>query len=298
MKTATKTKVPLKPQKLACARDDVIWLTTRLGIWDGKLVTTGDYVQDGEAGSFYSIRPSQSPEIGLRPNDPHQLASYGKLTVYKLTGTSQIEIKHVQRTDGSEEFIPFGNRFAGDRGLRKPKLKESVADGSVLFNPDDYREGRYSLPLSRADVDAYEKASAPMKQAALAAAKENLAKPASEQVPDGTICPASSLQKLELSPVMRQYQQFKKQHPGYVLFFRMGDFYELFFEDATLANKVLGITLTTHNKAGADPVPMAGVPYHSVEQCLRKLIAAGHKAAICEVTDGNTKREVVRMATP
>src|SRR5207249_9746355 len=85
-----------------------------------------------------------------------------------------------------------------------------------------------------------------------------------------------------LSPAMRQYQQFKAQYPGYVLFFRMGDFYEMFWEDAKTANKALGVALTSRNKGAADEIPMAGVPFHAVESYLRKMIAAGYKVAICE----------------
>src|SRR6185437_14875946 len=110
-----------------------------------------------------------------------------------------------------------------------------------------------------------------------------------------------------LSPAMRQYQQFKAQHPDYVLFFRMGDFYEMFWDDARLANKVLGVTLTSRSRGGLgadDAIPMAGVPFHSVESYLRKMIAAGHKVAICEQAEdpalakGVIKREVVRLMTP
>src|SRR5215213_8699309 len=89
----------------------------------------------------------------------------------------------------------------------------------------------------------------------------------------------------QLSPAMRQYQQFKQQYPGYVLFFRMGDFYEMFWDDARLAHKALGVTLTSRSRGGLgaeDAIPMAGVPFHAVESYLRKMIAAGHKVAICE----------------
>src|SRR5688572_2991835 len=110
-----------------------------------------------------------------------------------------------------------------------------------------------------------------------------------------------------LSPAMRQYQQFKAQYPGYVLFFRMGDFYEMFWEDAKLCHKVLGVALTSRSKGGIngdDAIPMAGVPFHAVESYLRKMIAAGHKVAICEQTEdaalakGVVKRDVVRLMTP
>jgi DNA mismatch repair protein MutS len=102
------------------------------------------------------------------------------------------------------------------------------------------------------------------------------------------------------TPAMRQYKHFKKQHPGCVLFFRMGDFYEMFYEDAVLAHKAMGITLTQRTEG----VPMAGVPYHSVEGYLRKMIQAGHRVAICEQVEdakeakGVVKRDVTRVMTP
>jgi DNA mismatch repair protein MutS len=102
---------------------------------------------------------------------------------------------------------------------------------------------------------------------------------------------------------MRQYQQFKSRHPGYILFFRMGDFYEMFWEDAQTAARVLGLALTSRSK-GPDAIPMAGVPFHSVDTYLRRMIAAGHKVAICEQTEdaaqarGLVKRDVVRLMTP
>src|SRR5687768_15286667 len=100
--------------------------------------------------------------------------------------------------------------------------------------------------------------------------------------------PASPKSDATLSPAMRQYQQFKSQYPGYVLFFRMGDFYEMFWEDAKVAAKTLGVALTSRSKGGLngeDAIPMAGVPFHAVESYLRKMIAAGHKVAICEQTE-------------
>ncbi|MCC6421946.1 MAG: DNA mismatch repair protein MutS [Phycisphaerales bacterium] len=110
-----------------------------------------------------------------------------------------------------------------------------------------------------------------------------------------------------LSPAMRQYQQFKAQYPGYVLFFRMGDFYEMFWEDAQIAARALGVALTSRSRGGVDAedaIPMAGVPFHAVEGYLRKMIAAGHKVALCEqmedaaLAKGVVKREVVRLMTP
>ena len=119
--------------------------------------------------------------------------------------------------------------------------------------------------------------------------------------------PKDSTPAAALSPAMRQYQQFKTQYPDYVLFFRMGDFYEMFWEDAQLAAKVLSVALTSRSRGGldaADAIPMAGVPFHAVESYLRKMIAAGHRVAICEQVEnpaeakGLIKREVVRLMTP
>ncbi len=106
-----------------------------------------------------------------------------------------------------------------------------------------------------------------------------------------------------LTPAMRQYQQVKIQHPDTILFFRMGDFYELFYEDARTAAKILGVALTARSK-GENAVPMAGVPYHAVEGYLQRMINAGFKVAICEQMEdpktakGVVKREVTRLVTP
>src|SRR5256885_1903524 len=119
--------------------------------------------------------------------------------------------------------------------------------------------------------------------------------------------PQTQQPKADLSPAMRQYQQFKAQYPNYVLFFRMGDFYEMFWEDAKTAAKTLGVVLTSRSRGGLnaeDAIPMAGVPFHAVESYLRKMIAAGHKVAICEqmedpaLAKGVVKRDVVRLMTP
>src|ERR1051325_9118089 len=134
-----------------------------------------------------------------------------------------------------------------------------------------------------------------------------------EPVPEvngATEAPAPTVAALSdksLSPAMRQYQQFKQQYPGYVLFFRMGDFYEMFWEDAKLAARVLGVALTSRSRGGVDAedaIPMAGVPFHAVESYLRRMIAAGHTVAICEqmedpaLAKGVVKRDVVRLMTP
>lgn len=105
------------------------------------------------------------------------------------------------------------------------------------------------------------------------------------------------------TPMMRQYNEIKRQHKDALLFFRMGDFYELFFEDAKLASKVLGITLTSRSK-GDGAIPMAGVPHHAAESYIRRLIKAGYKVAICdqlqdpEEAQGVVDRGVTRIITP
>jgi DNA mismatch repair protein MutS len=106
------------------------------------------------------------------------------------------------------------------------------------------------------------------------------------------------------TPMMRQYLSLKQKHPQAILFFRLGDFYETFFEDAKTASKVLQIVLTARDGGNNKKVPMAGIPYHAVEGYLAKLIRAGHKVAICEQMEdpskakGLVKREVVRVITP
>ncbi|MFP2913582.1 DNA mismatch repair protein MutS, partial [Pyxidicoccus sp. 3LFB2] len=103
--------------------------------------------------------------------------------------------------------------------------------------------------------------------------------------------------------MMRQYLELKALHPDSVLFFRLGDFYEMFFEDAVRASEILQITLTARAK-GADKVPMCGVPYHSARRYIARLISEGLKVAICEQVEepgtgpGIVRREVTRVITP
>ncbi|GAC1433096.1 MAG: DNA mismatch repair protein MutS [Terriglobales bacterium] len=106
------------------------------------------------------------------------------------------------------------------------------------------------------------------------------------------------------TPLMRQYAAIKKDHPSALLFFRLGDFYELFFDDAILASKELQITLTSRNKEKGIAVPMCGVPYHAAEGYIAKLIRKGFKVAICEQMEEAglakklVRREVTRVVTP
>jgi DNA mismatch repair protein MutS len=108
----------------------------------------------------------------------------------------------------------------------------------------------------------------------------------------------------ELTPAMRQYAQVKGDYPDSILLFRMGDFYEMFFEDALAASKVLEITLTSRNKNSKDAVPLCGFPYHAASSYITKLIENGFKVAVCEQVEdpklakGVVRREVVRVVTP
>ena len=104
--------------------------------------------------------------------------------------------------------------------------------------------------------------------------------------------------------MLDQFAEIKAQHPDTVLFFRMGDFYEMFYDDAVLASEVLGITLTSRDKSADEPVPMAGVPWHSVESYLQGMLRAGHKVTLCEQEEelrpGSKilERVVTRVYTP
>ncbi|HRO01452.1 MAG TPA: DNA mismatch repair protein MutS, partial [Nitrobacter sp.] len=112
-----------------------------------------------------------------------------------------------------------------------------------------------------------------------------------------------------VTPMMEQYLEIKAANPGLLLFYRMGDFYELFFEDAEIASRALGITLTKRGKHQGADIPMCGVPVERSDDYLHRLIAAGHRVAVCEQTEdpsaarkrGNksvVRRDVVRLVTP
>ena len=112
-----------------------------------------------------------------------------------------------------------------------------------------------------------------------------------------------------VTPMMKQYLDIKAEYPNYILFYRMGDFYEMFFEDANLSASILGIALTKRGQHQGQDIPMCGVPFHSSDGYLAKLIEKGHKVAICEQMESPeeakkrgykavVKREVVRIITP
>ena len=111
-------------------------------------------------------------------------------------------------------------------------------------------------------------------------------------------------QKTKRTPMMEQYFSIKEQYPDCLLFYRLGDFYELFYDDALEAARLLEITLTSRNKNAEDPIPMCGVPHHSAKEYIRTLIEYGKKVAICEqledpkFTKGMVKRDVVQVLTP
>src|SRR5262249_43014294 len=105
----------------------------------------------------------------------------------------------------------------------------------------------------------------------------------------------------DVTPMMRQYRDWKRRYPDYLLLFRLGDFYEAFYEDAAMAARLLGITLTSRQK-GEGAIPMAGVPHHAVETYIARLIRAGHKVAVCDQVEAAPvkgrkliRREVVRL---
>ncbi|CAN5621180.1 DNA mismatch repair protein MutS [soil metagenome] len=106
------------------------------------------------------------------------------------------------------------------------------------------------------------------------------------------------------TPLMRQYWKIKDRHPGAILLFRMGDFYETFYEDARLVAEILGITLTKRGSGAAEDVPLAGFPHHSLDQYLPRLVQAGHRVAVCEQLEDPklarkiVKRGVVEVVTP
>jgi DNA mismatch repair protein MutS len=106
------------------------------------------------------------------------------------------------------------------------------------------------------------------------------------------------------TPMMRQYLKIKGEHPNELVFYRMGDFYELFYEDAKKAAELMDITLTARGQSGGSPIPMAGIPYHSAEGYIARLVRAGQSIAICEqigdpaTSKGPVERKVVRIVTP
>ena len=108
----------------------------------------------------------------------------------------------------------------------------------------------------------------------------------------------------KVTPMMAQYLAIKAEFPQTLLFYRMGDFYELFFDDAVKAARLLGITLTARGSANGEPIKMAGVPYHAAEQYLAKLLQLGESVAICEqigdpaTSKGPVERKVTRILTP
>jgi len=126
----------------------------------------------------------------------------------------------------------------------------------------------------------------------------------SGSVPHQTAASEGLKRPHQYTPMMAQYLRIKAEHPATLLFYRMGDFYELFFEDAIKAARLLGITLTQRGNANGEPIKMAGVPFHSVDQYLAKLVRLGESIAICEqigdpaTSKGPVERKVMRVITP
>src|SRR5687767_3968040 len=104
--------------------------------------------------------------------------------------------------------------------------------------------------------------------------------------------------------MIQQFLAVKAEYPDVLLFYRMGDFYELFFHDAVKASEILGITLTARGKSGDSPIPMCGIPYHAADRYLAKIVECGESVAICEqigdpaTSKGPVERKVVRLITP
>ena len=109
---------------------------------------------------------------------------------------------------------------------------------------------------------------------------------------------------IQHTPMMQQYLKLKAEHPDELLFYRMGDFYELFYKDAEVASVLLDITLTARGKSSGSPIPMCGIPYHAADRYLAKLVEARVSVAICEqigdpaTSKGPVERKVVRLITP
>ena len=124
-------------------------------------------------------------------------------------------------------------------------------------------------------------------------------------VPPETGVSTAARASASLTPAMRQYQDAKRQYPGAIVFFRMGDFYEMFYEDALVASRALELTLTSRSKdASGGAIPMCGLPYHALDTYLPRLVRKGYRVAICEQVEdprrakGIVKREVVRVFSP
>src|SRR3954467_9142155 len=124
-----------------------------------------------------------------------------------------------------------------------------------------------------------------------------------------SLTPNASGEAASVTPMMRQYQEIKAAHPDCLLFYRMGDFYELFFQDAEIASRALGIVLTKRGKHQGADIPMCGVPVVRADEYLHRLIAAGLRVAVCEQTEDPAeakargsksvvRRGVVRLVTP
>lgn len=115
---------------------------------------------------------------------------------------------------------------------------------------------------------------------------------------------AADDKKLQHTPMMQQYFRIKAEHPNELVFYRMGDFYELFYDDAKKAASIMDITLTSRGKSGGQPIPMAGVPFHSADGYIAKIVKAGESVAVCEqigdpaTSKGPVERQVVRVITP
>src|SRR5689334_16448204 len=141
------------------------------------------------------------------------------------------------------------------------------------------------------------------------ARNQELAEPAASIEANGTPAPKASDDAGRVTPMMEQYVEIKAANPDCLLFYRMGDFYEMFFQDAEIASRALGIVLTKRGKHLGQDIPMCGVPVHRSDEYLHRLIAQGHRVAVCEQLEDPAearkrgsksvvRRNVIRLVTP
>lgn len=195
-----------------------------------------------------------------------------------------------------DSAIFFFASFEGDRAARDVKpltpvsLREEVRKVccGLLGYPPGYKEvSTYEM------IWGYPEGQKPEEKSAEKLKKER--KPRKKKIPgEKPVESPNGSNSTELkTPLMAQYREAKERHPGMLLLFRMGDFYELFEGDAEIASRVLGLTLTSRNGSS-----MAGFPYHQLEAYLQKLLKVGHRVAVCDQVDSADGKEVTRVVTP
>jgi DNA mismatch repair protein MutS len=202
-----------------------------------------------------------------------------------------LPFESISQDSGADPIAAPGG--APRKDLRGPGA--AVTPPSVLGEPAEA-----SKRVSGADVTP---PSAPSERAD-AASRVSGADTTPQSAPGAALEEAPRGPGADVTPMMRQYRDWKRRYPDYLLLFRLGDFYEAFYEDAATAARLLGIALTSRQK-GEGAIPMAGVPHHAVETYIARLIRAGHKVAVCDQVEAAPvkgrkliRREVVRLVTP